>query len=110
MPGREETEHNSGDEGSQASDREHSRIERDLIGARNPIARQARQKQIQSPAADQDAANSAEGDEQERFDEMTARNRGTAGAERKTDRHFALPRRSADKLQPGNVRAGDKQD
>src|SRR5216110_1517125 len=65
---------------------------------------------MQTPTSDQDASDSAQRDEQERFDEMTPRNRGPARAEGKTDRNFALPRRSANKLQAGDVRAGDEQD
>ena len=110
VPGRKKSERDPGDEGSQSGDREHGRVERNLIAARDPIARETGEEQFQTPTADQDAANSAKSDEQERLDEMTARNRGSAGAERKTDRDFALPRRGANELQAGDVRAGDEQD
>ncbi len=72
--------------------------------------RQARQQQVEPPAADQDAADSAERDEQERLDQLFPRNRRSAGAQGETDSHFALPRGGADELQPGDVGAGDQQD
>src|SRR5205085_4280215 len=102
MPRGEKAEHNAGDERSKRSHCEDRGIERDLIAARNPIARQTREQQIQTPTADEDAADSTERDEQKRFDKMTARNRGPARTERKTDRDFALPRRGANKLETGN--------
>src|SRR5205085_12575494 len=103
MPRGEKAEHDAGDERSKRSHCEDRGVERDLIAARNPIARQTREQQIQTPAADQHAAESTERDQQERFDEMTALNPGTAGAERESDRDFALPRRGANKLETGNI-------
>ena len=52
---------------------EHRKVERNLVTARNPVARQACPEQIQSPTPNQHAADAAEGDQQKRLDQMFAR-------------------------------------
>ena len=72
-------------------------------------SRQAGQQQVQTPAADQDPADSAKRDEQKRLYQLLPRNGGSAGAQGETDGDFALPRGRTHKLQAGDVGAGDEE-
>ena len=108
VPRREKTEDDSGEQCCHARDQQDRRVQCDLIAARNPIARQTREEQIQTPAGEQDTAQSTDGDEQQRFDQMTARDRRAAGPKRETNRHFALPGGGPDELQAGDIGTGDE--
>ena len=104
-----QAENNSGDQCGHAGHRQDRHVQPDLVTARNPAVRETRQEQIQSPTADQHAADSAERDEQQRFNQMTARDGRATRAQSEPDRDFALPGGSADELEPGHVRARDQQ-
>ena len=108
VPCGKKSEEDSSQQCGHTGGQQHCRVECDLIAARNPVARQTREKHIQTPTGEQNTGDPAGGNKQKRFDQMSARDGSATRAQSETNRNFALPGRGADELQTGDIGAGDE--